>query len=97
MQHQSNIDQFHTYLNTVLSELLENQIKTRSFITGVQQYKNQVVENSPIEFDDLYLYYMGEFPAKARDEAKKKLWTPIVSKLCRTKDLKIKEYQVLNN
>lgn len=42
MQKRSNIEQFHTYLNTVLTELLENQIKTRSFISGVQQYNNSI-------------------------------------------------------
>ena len=31
MQKRSNIEQFHTYLNTVLTELLENQIKTRAY------------------------------------------------------------------
>jgi len=52
MRYQSNIDEFHTYLNTVLSELLENQIRTRSFITGVQHYKNQVLESRSLGFDD---------------------------------------------
>jgi len=52
MQHQSNIDEFHTYLNTVLSELLENQIRTRSFITGVQGYKDQVIENKLTELGE---------------------------------------------
>ena len=45
MHYQSNINEFHTYLNTVLSELLENQIRTRSFITGVQHYKDQMLES----------------------------------------------------
>ncbi|MEE9397293.1 MAG: EAL domain-containing protein [Methylococcales bacterium] len=52
MEYQSNIDEFHTYLNTVLTELLENQVRTRSFITGVQQYKEQVVESRLSEFGD---------------------------------------------
>jgi diguanylate cyclase (GGDEF)-like protein len=42
MQHQSSIHKFHTFLNTVLSELLENQVRIRSFITGIQQYRSQV-------------------------------------------------------
>ena len=45
MHYQSNINEFHIYLNTVLSELLENQIRTRSFITGVQHYKDQMLES----------------------------------------------------
>jgi diguanylate cyclase (GGDEF)-like protein len=49
MQKRSNIEQFHTYLNTVLTELLENQVKTRSFITGVQQYKNKVLDKNSIQ------------------------------------------------
>ncbi len=46
MQHQSNIDQFHTYLNSVLSDLLENQVRTRSLITTAQQYKDQAIDKS---------------------------------------------------
>ncbi len=46
MKQQLKIDQFHTYLNTVLSELLENQIRTRSFITGVQSYKNKIEKST---------------------------------------------------
>ena len=52
MQYQSNIDEFHTYLNTVLSELLENQIRNRSFITGVQRYKEEFVANRLTELGD---------------------------------------------
>ncbi len=47
MRHQSSINQFHTYLNTVLSELLENQVRTRSLIAAAQQYQDQVIENRP--------------------------------------------------
>ena len=202
MKQQLSIDEFHTYLNTVLTELLENQIRTRSFMTGVQQYKNQIIENSSVdrnddsqldweallksnkqliklgtlswersidqikkllvkcddlvrelhkvmidrelyehqsrvlqgiilshdkienweefvqsilrqfhsifEFNffsiafnnsngiDLYLYYMGEFPAQAKIEAKNKLSEHMTSKLSSTKVLRIKEYQVFD-
>jgi diguanylate cyclase (GGDEF)-like protein len=46
MQHQSNINQFHIYLNSVLSELLENQVRTRSLITTAQQYKDRAIDKS---------------------------------------------------
>ncbi len=47
MKYQSNIDQFHTYLNTVLSELLESQIRTRSFFTELLEYEgNALADNS---------------------------------------------------
>ncbi len=203
MQKRSNIEQFHTYLNTVLTELLENQIKTRSFITGVQQYKNKGLDNNLIQLSDksrrdqqalsksneqliklgalnwersihqiknllvkcdylvrdlhkalidrelyehqgrvlqgiilshdkienweefvqsilcefhsifkfnffsiafnsyegidLYLYYMGEFSTEDKVEAKKILSVNMTSKLKQTKELRIKEYQVLNH
>ena len=60
MQHQSNIDQFHTYLNSVLSELLESQVRTRSFITAAQQYKDQAIESRPAG-----LYNQGQLDWKA--------------------------------
>lgn len=202
MKQQSKINQFHTYLNSVLSELLENQIRSRSFISGIQQYKNQEMEDGlsgldeetqrnwialtqsnaqliklgessweqsidkiknllikcdhlvkelhkamidrrlyehqshvlqgiilshdkienweefvqsilcefhsifefnffSIAFDtnnriDLYLYYMGKFPDNAMVEAKKELTARMTTKLCSTKILTIKEYQVLD-
>jgi diguanylate cyclase (GGDEF)-like protein len=52
MHHQSNIDEFHTYLNTVLSQLLENQVRTRSFITGVQNYQDQVIDSRISDSND---------------------------------------------
>ncbi|MCF6203707.1 MAG: hypothetical protein L3J59_08570 [Methylococcaceae bacterium] len=52
MQKRSNIEQFYTYLNTVLTTLLENKIKTRAFITGAQQYKNEVLDNNLILLSD---------------------------------------------
>lgn len=52
MKQQSNIDQFHSFLNTVLTELLENQIRNRSFISGIQGYKNNEIENKLIGLDD---------------------------------------------
>ena len=52
MKQQSNIDQFHSFLNAVLSELLENQIRNRSFISGIQHYKNSEINNKLTGLDE---------------------------------------------
>ncbi len=201
MKYQSNIDQFHTYLNTVLSELLESQIRTRLFFTNLLKYEEKTlvsnlenlsgeqqkdwgalihsnsqlvklgaiswersihqiktllskcdhlvkqlhkamidrelyeqqgvvlqgiilshekIENwedfvqsilqqfhSIFEFNffsiafetqdgiDLFLYYMGEFPAEAKTRARQELTGHMSMRLCNTKVLTIREYQVL--